>query len=86
MTGHTPQELIPIEVSDIIMYLWEWFLQLNAARPSNGMAISSIPYSEIQAWSTLMNITISPFEISVIKTLDSIFITHINKKSDKDDK
>lgn len=81
MTGHTPQELQPVEVSDIVMYLWEWFLQLNAARQNNGMAISPLSYSEILAWVTLMQVKISPFEITVIKALDSLFINHINSQN-----
>lgn len=84
MTGHTPQELQPIEVSDIVMYLWEWFLQLNAARQSNGMSINPISYSEIQAWVTLMQINISPFEIVIIKALDNMFINHINNQNKED--
>lgn len=81
MTGHTPKELVDVEVSNIILYLWEWFLELNAARQNNGMAISPISYSEIKAWIEVMQITISPFEISVIKALDNLFVTHVSKKS-----
>jgi hypothetical protein len=81
ITGHTPDELLPIQVSEVIMYLWEWFLQLNAARQNNGMAISPISYSEIQAWVQLMQVTISPFEITVIKALDNLFIRHVNNSS-----
>jgi hypothetical protein len=63
------------------MYLWEWFLQLNAARQNNGMAISPLSYSEILAWVTLMQVKISPFEITVIKALDNLFINHINSQN-----
>jgi hypothetical protein len=84
MTGQIPHELQPVEVSDIVMYMWEWFLQLNAARQNNGMAISPLSYSEILAWVTLMQINISPFEITVIKALDSMFINHINNQSKED--
>jgi len=79
ITGQTPKELIPVEVSDIILYLWDWFLQLNSARQNNGFGVSPLSYLEIKAWSDLTQTIISPYEVRVIKQLDTIFINHYSK-------
>lgn len=83
MTGITPQELTTVEVSHIIMYLWEWFLDLNSTRQS-GMGINAISYSEIKAWCELVGISLSPYEIRVIKLLDRVYLEHYNSKQDKE--
>jgi len=77
--GIIHEDLIPIEVHPTVMYLWSYFLQLNNSRQS-GMSVNALSYSEIDAWQRLTNTTISPFELSVIKALDSAFISHINSK------
>jgi hypothetical protein len=83
MTGITPQELTTVEVSHIIMYLWEWFLDLNSTRQS-GMGMNAISYSEICAWCELTGNRPSPYEIRVIKLLDRVYLEHYNSKQDKE--
>jgi hypothetical protein len=82
-TGLTPKELESIDMPHLIEYLWSYFLELNNTRQS-GMGVSSITYSEISAWCYLCDITLSPFEVKVIKLLDSVFVEHYNKESDKE--
>lgn len=63
-------ELPPVE----IFYIWSWFLELHAGRPSNGLARCSLPYSEILAWATLTGSYLTPWEVSVIKQLDNAWL------------
>lgn len=82
-TGETPSQLIPIDMPRMIEYLWMYFLELNNTR-SSGMGINAITYSEISAWCFLNDIELSPFEVKVIKMLDSVFVEHYNKESEKE--
>lgn len=80
-TGFSPPELENVNVSPTVMYLWTYFLQLNNAR-QNGMSVNPLSYSEIDSWQRLTATEISPFELSIIKALDNVFISHINSKDD----
>lgn len=77
----TPPELVEVEVSYLVMYLWESFLELNSTRQS-GMGVNSISYSEIKAYCDLTQTVFSPYEIKVIKMLDRVFLEHYNKSSE----
>jgi hypothetical protein len=75
--------LTPIKVSPAVTYLWEYFLDLNNTRQS-GMGVSAINYTEIKSWCDLTGNTLSAFEVRVIKMLDSVFLAHYNKQSEKE--
>jgi hypothetical protein len=83
--GITPPQLISPIVNPIVMYVWENFLSLNATRQS-GMGVNAISYFEIKAWCDLTGTKISPYELKIIKQLDSVFLEHYNKQSDKESK
>jgi hypothetical protein len=70
----------------MVRYLWDWFLQLNSGRQNNGMGTSPLAYSEILAWSMLMQKPISPFEVLVIKRLDGIYMDFAAKAQEKETK
>ena len=84
-TGFTPPELTTVEVSNLVIYLWEFFLDLNSTRQS-GMGVNAISYYEIKAWCDLNATPLSPYEIKVIKMLDRSFLEHYNKQSEKNSK
>jgi hypothetical protein len=67
---------MPAEVG----YLWGWFLELDGARGSNGFGLNPLSYSEIQAWATLMRVTLAPWEVEAIKRIDSVRIRVSNEK------
>ena len=75
-----PPALVAPEFPDIISHLWEWFIELNNARPRTGMGASPIAYSEIVAWSSLTRVTPSPWEVGIIKQIDSMFMNVSSKK------
>ena len=64
-----PEELEGPEFPAIVDHVWEWFLELNAAR-SQG----PISYSEIKAWSELTGQQVTPFEIKLLNKLDLEFL------------
>jgi hypothetical protein len=52
----------------------QWFYELAAARPATGFGIAPIPYSEIRAWAELLELSPAPFEVRVLRALDSKLI------------
>ena len=73
-TGNKPQKLDEPYFPNVVVHIWEWFNTLNDARASTGFGVSPITYSEILAWSSLTNNKPSPWEVAVIKLLDTLYI------------
>lgn len=55
-------------------YLWEWFLELSAARAAGGFGPAAITYPDIFAWSQLTGRAPAPWEVALLKQLDAVFI------------
>jgi len=77
-TGHKPEKLINTDCPESMQYLWEYFLELHNTR-GGGMGISSISYTEMQAWCSLLSIHITPTEVEIIKMIDACFLEHYHK-------
>lgn len=67
-------EQLNLEIPALFYEVWSWFLELNAARTSNGFGPNAISYSEIKAWAELTDRDIKPFEVTLIKHLDRIVL------------
>lgn len=63
-----------------LAHLFDWFTEINRGRTGNGYGPNPILYSEIQAWSCLTGIKITPSELGVLKTLDSIYLNQFNRR------
>lgn len=67
-----PKELEDlVELPENLINCWRWFIDLNNTR-SAGMGFSTITYSEIHAYFTLLQIDVEPWEIEVIKAFDRV--------------
>ena len=74
-TGTTPLPLqdapeCPFELE----HIWKWFLELNGGRTSNGFGPNAVTFAEIHAWSILTGNTPSPWEVGMLKRLDSVYL------------
>lgn len=67
-----------------LVYVLEWYGELAAARGSNGFGVSPISFSEIAAWSGLVGVRPTPFEIGVLRHVDACVIADAQKASKKD--
>jgi len=74
MTGTLPDELIEPALPGALAYVWMWFLDLSATRGSNGFGPSALGFRDIAAWSELMRIRPTPFEVDLIRNLDGLFL------------
>lgn len=60
-------------------HVWEWFLELAAARTGNGFGPNPISFSELKAWADLTGRNPKPLEIQWLKALDRLWLS-INAK------
>ena len=65
---------------------WQWFLDLNATRPSSMGGISSIQFLEMAAYFTLNGIEAEPQEVQIIKMLDGVAIAASREQEEKNKK
>ena len=79
-TKRKPAELEPPNFPDVIGYVWSWFLELNAARPTTGFGAAPITYSEISCWNTLTGARVSSWEVALLKDLDILFLRSRSEK------
>lgn len=81
-----PPEYESLSVPSCYIHIWEWFLELNRCRSSNGFGLNSISFLEIDAWSRLTGNKPKPFELRAIQELDVTFLTLQNKKTKSEQK
>jgi len=74
--GHEiPDDYKSLPMPENYAYCWAWFGELSRTRSSNGLGQNPISYAEIDAWSKLTNIELTPLEVSAIMRLDSAYLT-----------
>jgi len=57
-----------------VAHLWRWFVDLHSARGSSGYGPNPIPYAEIAAWASLTGWPPSPWEVAIIRRIDTVFL------------
>lgn len=63
--------------------LWSVFLDLNAARGSNGWGPNPISHSEIEAWSRLHREPVRPWELDILRAMDAAYLEHATQTASK---
>jgi len=81
-TGKRHPDLAFPEIDEMAMYLWEWFMELNAQRTSNGFGQNPIQFVDIQAWANLTNRFPLAWEVKAIRTIDTMWLSEIAKNRD----
>jgi len=73
--GHdVPADYKSLPMPENYAYCLAWFDELSRTRSSNGFGQNPISYAEIDAWSRLTNIELTPLEVSAIMRLDSAYL------------
>lgn len=70
-TGFKDPQLEPLTFPAGSIYLWNWFWELDKGRSGTGFGPAPLAYTEILAWSVLTHNNPTPFEIAVLKDMDS---------------
>jgi len=61
-------------------YLLRVFMELHCARPTGGMSISPILFSELLAYQQVFKVELSPFEVETIFFIDRAAIQEMTEK------
>lgn len=69
------------EPPQLLDYLWGWFFELCTARSSNGWSANPLSYTEICAWALLMRTDPTPWEVSVLRRMDSAYLAGQSRKA-----
>ena len=78
-TGVLPEQLQDLaELPECLAHVWVWFTRLSSKRV-NGMAVGPIQSLEIEAWCRQHDLTMTPFEVRALETLDTLYIQHQSK-------
>jgi hypothetical protein len=56
------------------VHVWNAFIELHGARGSSGFGPNPIPFQEIAAYRAVTGVDLSPWEVKVIRALDTVYI------------
>lgn len=63
--------------------LWSIFLDLNAARGSNGWGPNPISFREIEAWAWLNREPVRPWELQILRAMDAAYLDNASQRASK---
>lgn len=56
-----------------LTYLWATFYRLSNRRGSNGFGVNPITWSELDAFTRLSGVRLTPWEIETVEMLDDLY-------------
>jgi hypothetical protein len=57
-----------------LAYLFDWFLDASSGRGGGFGGIQPLAWTEIEAWSRLLGLGLTPFEARVLRLLDATLV------------
>lgn len=60
-------------------YLWRWFRDLEMARQGGQMGPQPLTYQEMEAWSRLARVRLTPWEADCLRSLDVVYLNDYAK-------
>ena len=79
-TGETPPELIPKPIEPLGLEVWNWFIELNMVRSSNGFSAGAISFIEIEAYFRLFHVEPELWQVKLLKKIDILYLSRMNKE------
>lgn len=79
--GTVPPELASRPFPEGAEYLWGYFQSMNTRRSSNGYTVNPLSHQEMQAWATLHDVVLRPWEAQVMDQLEILYLSTIAKDS-----
>ncbi len=76
------RELVGPSFPENLRYLWNWFMELHAARSYGPNGPNPIGYREIEAWATVMRNRVSPAEVDMLRGMDLTWMAGLSKDDD----
>lgn len=85
--GEKPKELDElVDLPNSMFHVWNYFIDLNNVRSSNGFGVNSISFTEMKSYFDLYEIVPFQYEIEAIKRLDQIAREEFAKAQEKQEK
>ena len=75
-----PEDVSPDPLPREVAYVMEWFWELHSCRPVGPAGFLPVPASEILAWAQLHRTQPRPWELHVLRALDSAFLKIMGEK------
>lgn len=69
-----PEELLVEPIPTELEYVWHWWLELQETRAPSMNGHAHITYTELDSWTRLLQIRLTPFEVKCLMKLDSVFV------------
>ena len=63
--------------------IWEIFLKLSSGRASSGFGPNPISYLDIKSWADINNVKLYPWEVGLIRDLDTVYLKVISARSSR---
>ena len=67
---------------DVASHLWATFIELHDGRTYGMSGPNPLSYDIIKSWCELTGVDLSPWEVTIIKSLDNIWITITSEETD----
>jgi hypothetical protein len=67
---------------DVAAHIWATFIELHDGRTYGMSGPNPLSYEGIHAWSSLVGLELSPWEIELIKSLDNLWIKTTSEEAD----
>jgi hypothetical protein len=61
--------------------LWNAFVELHEGRGSNGYGSNPISWQDLAAWQSISGVTLTAWEVSVIRALDAVAMAAAAKQA-----
>jgi hypothetical protein len=61
--------------------LWNAFVELHEGRGSNGYGPNPITWQDLAAWQSISGVTLTAWEVSAIRALDSVALAAAAKQA-----
>lgn len=77
--GRQPEQLKELSTPacpPALVFMWQAFLELSAARGSNANGPAPISYSELKFWAELTRRRLTACQVEIIKRLDAVYLAH----------
>jgi hypothetical protein len=80
-SGILPQQLQEEpELSGMLVYLWEWFIELHKARAGNGFGMNPISWAEFYSWQSMTGNRLRRWELLALRAMDNAALSTVSKK------
>lgn len=76
-------ELVGPKLPEAAVHVWEWFLELNAARSAGEFGVAAITFAELEAWARLTGRDLRPHEVTWLRAIDRLWLATPDKGAKK---